>query len=357
MPNNPILPLERVNKTLCGDKPDKLPIMVANSNTFICQYYGITVEQFLNEPSLTAELTKKFIKEFEVDYCVIANGYILYGCGPELGVRWEFAGENFPGFVEGFLKSWDDLDKIKVPASPSGYFKNYLEMIRLITKELGDEVFLVASILGPFSIACFIRGIEQVLMDTMLDIDFFHAYMKGCTELSKYFGTRILGTGLKIGLLNEIFLTPEMISPVFYHSDIAPYDREVQSYLGPQRAPNTLAAVMGRPDDPISQKEGRYLYQALYGTTESVETIRKAVRYRLPGFPFPVSISGRALSNWSQRELLHFLSEALEYLVAGGGLYPAISLISVQAESSEKAGEVADKMKAIAEFRNQYEIG
>lgn len=356
MPNNPILPLERVNKTLCGGKPDKLPIMVANSNTFICQYYGITVEQFLNEPSLTAELTKKFIKEFEVDYCVIANGYILYGCGPELGVRWEFAGENFPGFVEGFLKSRDNLDKIKVPTSPSGYFKNYLEMIRLINKELGDEVFLIASILGPFSIACFIRGIEQVLLDTMLDLDFFHVYMKRCTELSKYFGRHILATGLKIGLLNEIFLTPEMVGPPFYHTHIAPYDREVQIYLGPERSPNSLAAAMGKPDDPISQKEGLFVYQALYGTTESVETIKKAVGYRLPGFPLPVSISGRALTSWSKDDLLGFLDEALSYLVREEGLYPAICLISVQAESREKSSEIADKMKTIAEFRNQYEI-
>ena len=180
--------------------------------------------------------------------------------------------------------------------------------------------------------------------------------MKGCTQLSKYFGIHVLGTGLKIGLLNEIFLTPELISPVFYHSDIAPYDREVQSYLDPQRSPNALAAFMGRPDEPLSQKEGRYLYQAFYGTTESVETIRKAVRYRLPGFPLPVSISGRALSNWSQPELLQFLGEALEFLVKKEKLYPAISLISVQAESREKSSEIADKMKAIAEFRNQYKI-
>jgi hypothetical protein len=41
---NKMTPRERVSATIGGKKPDKLPIMVANSNTFICQYYGISVE-------------------------------------------------------------------------------------------------------------------------------------------------------------------------------------------------------------------------------------------------------------------------------------------------------------------------
>ena len=39
-------PRERVAAAIGGKRPDKLPIMVANSNTFICQYYGISVEDF-----------------------------------------------------------------------------------------------------------------------------------------------------------------------------------------------------------------------------------------------------------------------------------------------------------------------
>jgi hypothetical protein len=43
---NKMTPRERVAATIGGKKPDKLPIMVANSNTFICQYYGGSVEDF-----------------------------------------------------------------------------------------------------------------------------------------------------------------------------------------------------------------------------------------------------------------------------------------------------------------------
>jgi hypothetical protein len=356
MSKNSLTPLARVNETLQGRKPDKLPIMVLNSNTFICQYYRITVEQFLEEPAVTAELSEKFLREFEVDYGLIANGYILYGCGPELGVEWKFAGENFPGFVGGVIKKREDVEKLEVPQSPTGYFKNYLEMIKRLHRSLGEEFFLAASMLGPFSVACFLRGIEEVLLDSKVDLDFFHLYMKRCTELSKYFGGHVLATGLKRGLLNEIFLTPEMMAPSFYHRHIAPYDREVQVNLGPERAPNGLAAFMGREGDSTSQREGWDLYQAFYGITESVEAVRRAADLKMPGFPLPISVSGRALASWDKQRLLSFLEEAVGYLVKERGLFPSIALVSVQAESREKAGDIAEKMKAVAEFRNRYEL-
>ena len=78
-------PKERVATALSGGRPDKLPIMVANSNTFICQYYGMTVEQFLGDAELCIKGNADFTMEFEIDYNLCVNGYILYGCGPEMG--------------------------------------------------------------------------------------------------------------------------------------------------------------------------------------------------------------------------------------------------------------------------------
>jgi uroporphyrinogen-III decarboxylase len=349
-------PRERVFNAIGGKKPDKLPIMVANSNTFICQYYGISVEDFLTKPDLCAEGNIRFIEEFQVDYCLIVNGYILYGCGPELGVGWQFVENNFPGFVQAPIKSGSDLDKIKVPSEPSGYFRHYLQVIRKVNEAIGSTYHLSVSILGPFAVACFLRGIEDALIDTIMNPDFFKAYMERCTELSVYFGKNILSTGLRSPILNEIFLSPEMIRPDTYHSLIAPYDLEVQRQLGPQNAPNSLAAFMGKPNDRESQKGGASLYRAFYGVGESVEVIKAAIHYRLPGFPFPASISGRALNSWDTKKILSFLKQTLDFLVKEEGLFPSITLISVQAESPDNASNIADKMNAIKAFRDEYEL-
>ena len=349
-------PRERVAATISGKKPDKLPIMVANSNTFICQHYGISVEDFLTKPDLCAGGNIRFIEEFEIDYCLTVNGYILYGCGPELGVGWQFVENNFPGFVETPIKSEADVDKISVPSEPSGYFKHYIDVIKRVNDAIGETYHLSVSILGPFAVACFLRGIEDALVDTIMNPDFFKAYMERCTELSAYFGKNILSTGLRSPILNEIFLSPEMIRPDTYHSLIAPYDLEVQRRLGPENAPNSLAAFMGKPHDRESQKGGASLYRAFYGVGESLDAIKAAMQYRLPGFPFPASISGRALNSWDSREIIAFLKEALDFLIHEEGLYPSITLISVQAESEENASDIADKINEIKAFRDTYEL-
>jgi uroporphyrinogen-III decarboxylase len=347
---------ERVASTIGRKRPDKLPIQVINSNTFMCQYYGISVEDYLTKPDLCADVNIRFVKEFEIDYDIIATGYILYGAGPELGVTWEFAGNNFPGFVDSPVKSETDLNKIKVPSAPSGYFKNYLETIKLVHEAIGDTYHLAASILGPFAMACFLRGIEPALMDTITNPDFFKSYMARCTEISVYLGKHVLSTGLRNPFLNEIFLSPEMIRPDSYHNLVAPYDLEVQRRLGPENAPNSFAAFMGKPNDRESQKGGACLYRAFFGVEESVGAIKAAMRYRMPGFPFPATISGRALNSWDTKEILSFLKQALDYLVKEKGLFPSISLTSVQAVSPEKANGIADKMKAIKAFRDEYQI-
>jgi len=345
-----------VAKALKGEKPDKLPIMVANSNTFICQYYGMTVREFLTNPDLCTEGNIQFTEEFEIDYNICVNGYILYGCGPELGCEWKYAGKDFPGFIKGPLQKKTDFGRIDVPENPSGYFAHYLEVIRRVNAAIGDRFHLSVSILGPFAVACFFRGIQEALLDTIEDRRFFNQYMEKCTSFSIYFGQQILATGLKNPILNEIFLTPEMIRPDSYHELIAPYDRRVQDALGPENAPNSLSAFMGMPNDIESQKGGRKLYRAFFNGVASVEQLKEIMAYRLPGMPFPASISGVFLDSKSDEEILDYLRSILDYQVKEIGLYPSILLVSVQAESQEKAKAIAKKIKKIQKFRDEYMV-
>jgi uroporphyrinogen-III decarboxylase len=347
-------PKERVANALQSRKPDKLPIMVANSNTFICQYYGMSVQDFLRDPNSCAEGNIRFTQEFGIDYNLCVNGYILYGCGPELDVGWKFVGDNFPGFVEGPLKTENDLDKIRVPAEPSGYFKHYLEVATRVNRALGERYHLSVSILGPFAVACFLRGIEEALIDTVANREFFGRYMERCTDLSTYFGQHIISTGIQNPVLNEIFLTPQMIRPDTYHEMIAPHDQEVQRRLAPTKVPNSLAVFMGHPKDRESQHGGAMLYDAFFGISESIEPIREAIKYRMEGMPFPAAISGRALNEWDAQQIISHLKKVLNFLVKDQGLYPSITLVSVQADSPGNAQDIARKIQKVREFRDQY---
>ena len=347
-------PQQRIISARRGQKPDKLPIFSAANNSFICQYYGLEVEEYLSNADKCASIHKAFMEEFGLDGCVVATGYILYGCGPEMGVTWKFPGEDFPGFIESPLKDENDLANIKVPKAPAGYFKQYLEIIERVSRYVGQTHAVTANILGPFAAACFLRGIEQTLLDTAINPTFFQRYMHLSTELSAFLGRSVLGTGVPLTALNEIFLTPEMISPDAYHRLILPWDEKVQEMLHPYVVPNIMGDFIGLPDDKKSQVAARARYRAFFGLCESLDDISQAVEEVTPEYSFPLVISGKMLDKWEADKILRFLNEGLEYLINDCSLTTHINLVSIQAESQEKAFQISKKLQTIKAFRDEY---
>ena len=352
-----LTPAQRVSLAIDGEKPDKLPLIVINSNTFTCLHYGITIEEYISDSHKCADVHIRFIQDFGIDCAMVAAAYIFYGTGPEIGVQWEFTDGNFPGAVKGFVESEKNLSGLQVPSKPSGYFKTYLETIKLVNQALGDTHYLTANLIGPFTVACFLRGIEHTLIDTLMNPDLFEKLMKFSTGFSVYVGEAMRDiAGLRNPVLNEIFLAPEMIRPDVYHEQIAPYDIEVQKRLGPIPPPNSFA-FMGKPGDRQSQKIAVSLNQAFFGVGESIEAIKDATRGSKPaGYPFPVGVSGRALSSWGIDRILSFLKEAIDFLISEKGIYPSINLPSVQTDTPKKTEEMVNKLNAVNEFRNSYSI-
>jgi Uroporphyrinogen decarboxylase (URO-D) len=352
-----LTPAQRVSSAINGEKPDKLPIVVINSNTFTCLHYGITIDEYISDPQKCADVHIRFIQDFGIDCAMVAAAYIFYGTGPEMGVQWEFVDGNFPGAVKGPVESEGDLSGLQVPSEPSGYFKTYVETIKLVHQALGETHYLTANLIGPFTVACFLRGIEETLIDTLMNPELFEKLMAFSTDFSVYAGKAIRDiTGLHHPILNEIFLAPEMIRPDVYHEQIAPYDNEVQKRLGPVPPPNSFA-FMGNPGDHQSQKIAVSLNQAFFGVGESLEAIKDATRGSEPaGYPFPVGVSGRALNSWNIDRILSYLKEAIDFLISEKRIYPSINLPSVQTDTPRKAEEMVDKLNAINEFRKNYTI-
>jgi hypothetical protein len=173
--------------------------------------------------------------------------------------------------------------------------------------------------------------------------------------LSIYLGKELLKTGLRYPILNEIFLAPGMMSPVQYHAEVEPYVMEVQRRIGIDVSPNSYT-FMGLPNNPESHKTDEALSSAFFGVGESLDNVRAGSRYRVPGFPYLAAVSGRALNNWEIGRITDFLRQAIRILIEEEGIYPSISYSSVQADSRDKALEIADKIRAVNAFRDEYPI-
>jgi hypothetical protein len=147
-----------------------------------------------------------------------------------------------------------------------------------------------------------------------------------------------------------------MISPTAFHELISPLDRQVQKELEPHVVPNIMGTFMGQPEELKSQKAGRAMYDAFFGVNESIEDIKNAFKFALPGLPFPLAVSGRMLDSWAAGDIIDFLDQSVDFLIRQNGIYPSLTLISVQAGSPEKAEEISGKLETIKDFRDRLRL-
>ncbi len=355
MPSN-MNPKERYLAAFTGQKPDKPPVSVGSYDAFLRHYYGMTARQFTDDPETNAEYTIRFLDEFGICATNPAVTYIMFGCGPEVGVKWEFAADNAPAAVEGPIKTLEDLERWQVPSEPSGYFKLHLETIKLINEKIGDRVFLTGLSASPHTNAGFLRGIEQVLVDPLIDPGFYDALMNKCVQHSIYIREQVAKLGLPTIIFFDIFVTPEMMSPDFYHAHVAPYNKKVIDYFATKGDViiDTMAPFMGQKGDKASQKQGRFFFDYLFGTKESLDVI-KAIAPNVPMKSIYVTLSGRMMNTWPLEQTLDFLKQGIDY-VLGLGKYPQIQLVSVDTMNKEAAQLCAEKLKRIQKLVDTYPL-
>ena len=349
-------PKERYLASAMGQKPDKPPVYVGSYDAFLRHYYGMTARQFTDDPEANAEYTTRFLDEFSICGTIPAVTYIMFGCGPETGVKWEFAADNAPAAVEGPIKTMEDLEHWQVPTEPSGYFKLHLDTIKLINEKVGSRVFLMGLSAAPHTNAGFLRGVEQSLLDAMKNPDFYDALMNKCVQHSIYIREQVLKIGLPTVTFFDIFVTPQMMSPDFYHMHVAPYNKKVIDYFAPKGdvVIDTMAPFMGKKGDLASQKQGRFFFDYLFGTKESLDVI-KAIAPNVPMQSIYVTLSGRMMNTWPVDKTLDFLKQGLDYVV-GLGKYPQIQLVSIDTMDKEAAQLCAEKLRRIQKLADAYPL-
>jgi hypothetical protein len=348
---------ESYQAVLAGEKPERLPLYVANMSDFLQFYYGISACKFVDDADSNVDVTIRFAQEFNIA-SVAPAAYIFFGCGPETGVKWTFTGDSLPGFSGTVINNLDDLEKFKIPTKATGYFKTYIEVLSQLNEKIGNSVFLQSFPLGPFAIACFMRGIENAILDPLKNLPFYKKCMAKFVEHSKFLVEQVLKLELPGNILNEIFLSPDMIGPQYYDQHILPYDEAVSQYFRArnQKIPNAFSIFIGKPGDPKSQKTGKLLFNHFFGTKESLDVIREGMQHNIPGFPAIVTLSGRMMATWQTEEVIEFLKAGIKIIRDEFGKYPAIRLTSLQPANKSAAFKMAETLHAIRDYLSSVKL-
>ena len=130
---------ELVNKAINMEKPDRVPILLFNKDKEDSDIVMIDVVEFWMGKN-------KNISEW--------------------GFKWEKKNETMGYPKEPLIKTWEDLDRFKIP---DPYDKNRFNKVKDTINKYGDKYYIASLVLTGFTVMTFIRGFSETLEDLYIN--------------------------------------------------------------------------------------------------------------------------------------------------------------------------------------------
>lgn len=135
--------------------------------------------------------------------------------------------EPIGGLQDGLVHSMADLEKL-VPPDPSrnGRQPLMIEALGRVRAALGNDVFIVGCFdQSPFSLACALGGINEMMVKIVDDEEFTQALLDRCVEYCVAYGTALADAGAD--MLSTGDSPAGMIGPALYREWALPAERRV----------------------------------------------------------------------------------------------------------------------------------
>lgn len=220
---------ERCEIVLAGGVPDRVPVCLQNFMQ-AAAFAGQSLRTYCLDGEKMAEAQIATWQHFRHDMIDLENG--VTALAQAVGCTVEIYDDATPPWVtQPALESLEQVDRLR-PIDPyhDGTLPEMLKATRLLARELGDRVFLLAEAdQGPFSLAAQIVGIEEFLMALVQPekrpwVERLLAYT---TEQVIVYGRALIDAGAHVTMMGESLAGPDVCSPRTYRDFAAPYETEV----------------------------------------------------------------------------------------------------------------------------------
>ncbi|MDW7675226.1 MAG: uroporphyrinogen decarboxylase family protein [Bacillota bacterium] len=257
---------ERVLKMNKGEKIDRVPFM-PTLYEHCAALINKTPSEVAQDKSLFIEAQLKGYEVYQHD--LVTVGMDIYNVEVEaLGAKIAYSQSiDVPGISFHPLAEVEDLTGLKLPnPEQDGRMPMFLEAAAEINKQIGDEVIVNGTIVGPFTLAALLRGFEKFIMDIMMNPDYARQLLNFCADVGVRYGEAMIKRGVGLSI-NESWISPPLMSPKIFKDEVLPWEKYLISELkakgianiGLISGGNTTAIV----DDMI--QAGSSLIMADYG--------------------------------------------------------------------------------------------
>ena len=283
---------------------------------------------------------------------LISVGVDIYNVEAEaMGCPVRYYEDNTLPSVNGVLiKDLSDLENLELPdPAKDGRMPVMIEACEALKAEIGDEVYVSAAIVGPFTLAAILRGYEDFLTDLMFEEEFAAAQLKFAAEVGICYANALVKKGIGVAI-NESWITPPLLSPNLLRDRVLEVEKYTISNIKKAGAAS-VTLISGGNTTPIAE----YLVQT--GTSllmADSQTDQKA--YKLlcekQNINLRASIDSKIVETGNEAEMESAAKKVIENCAANGRFIFGCGVVSLDTEPTNVV-----KLKHIVEKLNPYKAG
>jgi len=215
--------LQRIAAAITHQKPDRVPVVAVTISRSLKEA-GYSLKEVVHDASKIAEAKIAAHEKYGDDGIVASLD--LYVEPEALGAKTELR-EHVPIVTEHPLAKDKDFSRLVKPTLKDGRFPVVLEEVKLLKEKYGDEVCIGPVTGGPITTAANLRGVENLLMDMVLDPSYVHELLRLCTDVCLDYYRAICEAGAHAIIMLDPVSTNTIMSPEQYQEFTMPYQKEL----------------------------------------------------------------------------------------------------------------------------------
>lgn len=226
--HNEMNPKERAAAMAKGEAVDRLPCNpnVANG---VARVYGCKISEFNTDAKTLAEAQIASYRYFGYDSVRIFTD--LFTWCEAMGAKVKFPDDDTADLLEPAIHDVKDIERLR-PADPykDGRLPIHVEAMKYLIDSVGDEVGCSGGVVGPFTNAFFLMGVDNTLKMLTKNPEAVHRLCRVSLETSKNFAAAVLDLGLT-PTISEPMSSCTVVSPRVFREFSAPYLKELVDFI------------------------------------------------------------------------------------------------------------------------------
>ncbi len=219
-----------VQRALAGQPVHRVPTGPLAVH-YCARIAGISIRRYTTDARALADAVVRYYERFRPDAVWLSADTWVSAEAMGATVGADSDDQPFGGVGQPLVRTAADVDRIPPPdVGSSGRYPLMLEALQRIVSALGRDVFVVACFdQYPFSLACELIGLEQVMLKLAEDRPLVEAVMERCLEYVVAYGKALAEVGAD--LLSGGDSPAGLVGPEYYREAAWPYEKRLVSEL------------------------------------------------------------------------------------------------------------------------------